>query len=197
MRLLKQDIDTFKGLGDEGFNKPENYRLHWVRLENTVNFINKYYPKYSPESFLDVAGPSILGKKLAKGYLSDYHHTSGNIDHTTWSAPVKKVHTVLMMEVLEHILNPLQFFSELKNRVEFTTMVVTWPSRPSWLWTNIHFHEMRLDRFEYLCKLAGYEILDVEKHKLPESWYNKFRGIRPFFRYWVNYHYMALIKPIK
>lgn len=197
MRLLKQDINTFVGLGDPGYDKKENYILHERRLKKMIKYIDRQFPEFGPRSFLDVAGPSWIGEEIARHYKAEYYYTSGNIDKTNWSASAQKVHTVLMLEVIEHILNPLQFLINLRERIDFTSMVLTWPSRPSWLWTNIHYHELRLDRFEYLCELAGYEILDIQKGKVDEMWYKKFQSVRSFCRYWMNYHYMALIKPIK
>jgi hypothetical protein len=194
MRLLKQKVNTFKGLGDEGFDRKEHYHLSKVRLKKTIKFMEDL--KIASGSFLDVAGPSILGEKMAGHYRARYYHTNGDLDTVKWTPEFITVDVVLMMEVLEHLLNPLLFLRKLKERATFTSMVVTFPSRPSWLWTPIHFHEMRRDRFEYLCKLAGYEIIAWKTGRVPEKWYNKFRGIRPFFRYFVNHHYMALIKPL-
>lgn len=192
MRFLKQNVDTFAQAGDPGHNSPEQMKCVERRVENTLRFIDLIEPQYRTPSFLDIAGPSIVGKEIAAHHFADYYTTTGDLDRN-WKTNCAKVHTVLMLEVLEHILNPLKFFEELRDRVDFEKMIVSWPARPSWLWTEIHYHEMRLDRFEYLCKLAGYEVTYVHKGKMPESWYNRFRGIRPFFRSFVNTHYITLI----
>ena len=192
MRLLKQNIDTYLGLGHLKQNTQENYDLALKRAMKTVEFVVSN--KIPCETAVDIAGPSIVGKWILEVLNCGYWEgTKGDLDRE-WLCDLHRCDLVLMTEVIEHLLNPLKFMEELAQRVEFKSMVLTWPARPSWLWTEGHFHEMRLDRFELLCKMAGYEIIEVKKGTAPETWYNRFRGIRPFFRSFVQTHYMAHLK---
>lgn len=190
-----QKITPWIGYGCDGWSTQEHKKNTDLRINTTIDFILEFTQQI-PKTILDVAGPSYVGIEIAKRLVAYYNHTSGDIDLSTWSTNMKKCDMVLMLEVIEHILNPLQFLRELKDRVDFKYMVLSWPCRPSWLWTPIHYHEIQLNRFEYLVERAGYKIVKVQKGRLHESWYNKFKGIRPFFRYFVNRHYMVIIEPI-
>lgn len=193
--IWKQELDTFKALGDVGYDKPLNYRLTDKRIESTIKFMEEC--GIDGKTFLDIAGPSYVAGKISKHYSGTLiYHTGGNLDTKDWyKTGGQHYATVLMLEVLEHLLNPLLFLSELKRTTSFNNMIVSWPYRPSWLWTRIHFHEMRPDRFEYLCKLAGYEIVRMKKERQHELWYSKFTGIRPFCRTFVNYQMFAHVRP--
>jgi hypothetical protein len=195
--MWKQELDTFKALGDPGYDKPVNYRLTDKRIQSTLSFM--FECRVKGKFLLDVAGPSYVSQKIAEHYGSTLiYHTEGDLDTLDWKEVGQPVghETVLMLEVLEHLLNPLLFLTELKRKVDFDDMIVSWPCRPSWLWTRIHFHEMRQDRFEYLCKRAGYEIINFKKERQHESWYGRFLGIRPVCRTFVNYQMFAHIRPI-
>jgi hypothetical protein len=208
---MSYEINTFVGLGSPGLDSKEEYRLQYRRADITAKFIKEQDCDMSV--VLDVAGPSEIGKAICDKYrlgvyAYDRHSslvfnphkllagTSGDLDGVWWPQ-TGVVQTVLMTEVLEHILNPLNFMKELKEAVVFDDLIMSWPNRPSWLWTRNHFHEMDIHRFRYLCKLSGYEIIRVMKRAQPETWYNRFRGIRPFFRSFCNRHYWAHLRPIR
>ncbi len=195
MRLLKQKVDVFAALGDEGHDSELDHMLGRKRMENTLKFMQKNGIAIEKTNVLDIAGPSMLGQyatMAAEGYAG----THGDLDTVDWEPDNSVVDIVLMCEVIEHLLNPLLFLEELKKKVSFDVMVVTWPIRPSWLWTNLHFHEMRLDRFEYLCERAGYDLIAYKKDKIPTHWTSFFHGIRPAIRHLYNPHCNAIIKKI-
>jgi hypothetical protein len=60
--MIQQKIDTFKGLGDPGFDKPVNYKYNLLRADNTLRLMRQW--GVTPGSILDVAGPSEVGKYL-------------------------------------------------------------------------------------------------------------------------------------
>lgn len=193
MRLLKQDINVFAQLGDEGHNAPMSYKLQRIRMERTLKFMAEQNLSCDNKRVLDIAGPSVMGKQVSQNALS-YDWTEGNLDETDWIVTRDDVDIVLMCEVIEHLCNPLLFLRRLKALASFDVMVVTWPIRPSWLWTNLHFHEMRLDRFEYLLGRAGYELVAYNKDKIPTHWTSVFKGVRPTIRHFYNPHCNAIIK---
>lgn len=196
MRLLKQEIDVYAQLGDESHNSKTAYKLGTKRANNTIKFMKDNGIDLTNKTVLDVAGPSVLGKYAAEK-SKKYFYTTGELDETKWTVNTKdKVDVVLFWEVLEHLLNPLLFLTTLKSKCQFDYCVVTFPTRPSWLWTNLHFHEMRLDRFEYLCKRAGYKIVAYKYDKIPCNFGSVFKGIRPLIRYFYNPHLNVIIKPI-
>jgi len=193
---MSYEINTFVGLGSPGLDSKEEYRLQYRRADITAKFIAEQDCDMSV--VLDIAGPSEIGKAICRRFSVRklLAGTSGDLDGVWWPQ-TGIVQTVLMTEVLEHILNPLKFMRELKEAVQFDDLIMSWPNRPSPLWTRNHFHEMDIHRFRYLCKLSGYEIVRVMKRPQPETWYNRFRGIRPFFRSFVNRHYWAHLRPLK
>lgn len=194
MRLLKQKVDVYAQLGDNGHNNNIDFEHGNKRSDNTIHFMNIQGISLTNKTVLDIAGPSVLGKDACKD--STYVCTTGDLDTLEWKTGKPKVDIVLMWEVIEHLLNPLLFLTKLKEQCKFKYMVVTFPTRPSWLWTNLHFHEMRLDRFEYLCERAGYEIVAVNRDKIPTHYTSMFKGIRPLIRYFYNPHLNVIIKPI-
>lgn len=193
MRLLKQKVDVYAQVGDEGHNSELDFITQKKRSDNTINWMCSKGIDLKNNVVLDIAGPSVLGKEVCKDSI--YLCTNGDLDTLEWKVEKPEVDIVLMWEVIEHLLNPLLFLIKLKEQCKFKYMVVTFPTRPSWLWTNLHFHEMRLDRFEYLCKRAGYEIVAVKRDKIPTHYSSMFKGIRPFIRFFYNPHYNVLIKP--
>jgi hypothetical protein len=196
MRLLKQEIEVFSQLGDENNNDKYHLKLGEKRYKNLQKWMKEEQINLKNKKVLDIAGPSVLGLRACKD--STYFITNGDLDDKWSHNAGKKVDVIMMWEVLEHLLNPLKFLVELKSKVNFDICLLTFPTRPSWLWTNIHFHEMRLDRFEYLCKRAGYEIISYKIDKLPTTGFVQSlkKGIRPMIRYFYNPHLNVIIKPI-
>lgn len=193
MRLLRQKkIDTFAAIGDEGRNQKHAYRHGRVRCNATIKFMEKHHIR--PKAIMDVAGPSVVGRWIAEYFSAELNQTYGDLD-MVWACPnLEECDTILMLEVLEHIANPLWFFHTLHSRMTTQNMVVSWPCRNSLLWTDIHFHEMRLDRFEWLMDKAGFEIVAYKLRWQPNPIHTLFLGIRPFFRFFLNFHYIALVK---
>jgi len=121
---MSYEINTFVGLGSPGLDSKEEYRLQYRRADITAKFIKEQDCDMSV--VLDVAGPSEIGKAICRRFSNDkmIAGTSGDLDGVWWSQ-TGVVQTVIMTEVLEHILNPLKFMKELKEAVHEVKMDTT------------------------------------------------------------------------
>jgi len=187
-------IDTFKGLGSPGRDNPLNYELDRQRKDYTTQLMHWWQVR--PYSILDVAGPSVVGKWIAEDFNCKLYHTIGDLDKD-WKPELQHVHTVICLEVMEHLLNPMKFLIELEKKVIFQHLIISWPHRPSWLWSNHHFHEYDLSRFEYLVHRSGYEIVHIDKRPEFTKWWQHLTGIRPMIRPFVSTHYFAHLKFVR
>lgn len=188
----KGEINTFVGIG-ENETSDTAYKFGEYRAGKTIDFmVNQgIYSK----SILDVTGPSFVGKVIGSHFNAQVFGTIGDLDRGTWVADFDECDTILILEVLEHLLNPLWFMEILRHRIKKDANIfLTWPSRP--IPTDNHWHEFGLKRFRYLCKLARYEIIRAEYTDIGSTldWKSRFKGIRPFFRSFVDWHCIAHIK---
>lgn len=192
----KGEIDTFVGIDEKGYDHEDAYRFGGIRAGYTIDFMveqNLY-----PRKILDIGGNngSYVGRIIADYYQAELFGTIGDLDIGTWTATDSDVDCIIMLEVLEHLLNPLWFLHCLKNKVPSgTDMILTWPSRP--IPTDAHWHEFGLKRFKYLCDRAGYQIIRAEYSPMGSSlgfFKSALKGIRPFFRHFVDWHCIAHIK---
>jgi len=92
---------------------------------------------------------------------------------------------IYCFEVLEHLLNPLQFLQSIKRYMNNTTpLYISFPTgRPQFLWTKGHFHEYSKNRADKMFELAGLKIINSKI--TPPVWmrlYKHFTGIKPFLR---------------
>lgn len=91
--------------------------------------------------------------------------------------------TVTFFDSLEHLLNPLFFMDGMNSILKPGGLLyVCLPQRPSWLWTDHHFHEIDDSRCEYLFREAGF---DIEKRVKISFWRWK-PGLRPLTRFFYD-----------
>jgi len=91
--------------------------------------------------------------------------------------------TILCLEILEHLFNPLFFLECVRDALdEDGILYLSTPNRPKFLWTEHHFHEIDDDRIQWLFEISGFEIESQRKIRLFRGWKWHFRGIRPLFR---------------
>jgi len=150
------------------FNKATKFnKEYFSRVNSTVEFMEKdFVAKWSiRKPILDIAGPNAAGDYISSYFNHDLYNTEGNLDTPDWTCPDKKYKYVYCFEVLEHLLNPLLFLTELKKKVQPDTRIfVTVPYH--FLrkhWGMNHWHEMDLMRLHYLFDLAGLKIIRFEK----------------------------------
>lgn len=91
--------------------------------------------------------------------------------------------TVLCLDVLEHLFNPLFLLKNIKRVThQDSIFYVGLPRRGKLLWAQGHYHEIDDYRFRLLAERAGYKIVSKYRYKV---WRNPFfylTGIRPFLR---------------
>ena len=106
--------------------------------------------------------------------------------------------TILCLEVLEHLQNPLFFLKELaESLAPEGTIYLSTPHRPRILWTTHHFFEFGPEHLtKWIFTPAG---LKVGRHKYLRSnhpTYFYVTGIRPFLRLFFNYTVIYELKKI-
>jgi SAM-dependent methyltransferase len=98
--------------------------------------------------------------------------------------------SVLSLEVIEHLMNPLSYLSMCEavlkesGKLYLTTPIPLYP--PRWFWYHQHFHELTKDRLYALLEEAGFKVVEYQKIR-------RFRlGVRPLIR-WIfgNWHYVV------
>jgi len=138
-------------------------------------------------NILDIGCDNPLRHELCDKYNLSIDGT-GNTDLDTENLKVKFYSTVLCLDVIEHLFNPLHCLIEIK-RVMYnnTKLYVGLPSRGKLLWAKGHFHEIDSYRFNLLCKKAGFKIVHKMKYKVWRHPLSYFTGIRMFLRLFFEY----------
>lgn len=154
------------------------------------------FPKYGMYPHLisfmgDIKSPiADVGELNHKSqYLSTYYgvmidQIEGDFDY--YLANGKKYETILMFEVLSHLVNPLWFLAEIKFQLEKGGVIyLSMPSRPKVLWNKHHYCEISTDRFKrFILDELGLKIVRMKRIRNPRQ-PDKLRiGIRPVIR-WV------------
>ncbi len=91
--------------------------------------------------------------------------------------------TIICLEILEHLFNPLFFLENLKSALKPDGVIyLSTPYRPKFLWTEHHYHEIDDERIHWLFDRAGLTIEKEKKIRLYRGWKWHLRGIRPLLR---------------
>lgn len=184
-------INTFRGLGDPGANDELHMRLNRKRADITIQKIKEW--GIDPYTICDIAGPSTVGKWVADACMARMWGTEGDLDFE-WNPVVSHCHTVICLEVIEHVLNPLKLLHEIKSKIIYDRLIVSWPERPHWLWSDHHFHEYDIPRFKYLCYRANMTIMRHHRYRMPMAWWQGFTGIRPAIRQFVSWQHIVELR---
>ena len=155
------------------------------RAEVAKEFIDLRHPS------LDVGEPNFIGK-----YLGVEDNTK-ECDFNVWlEAHDKKYKTIVCLEVLEHVMNPLMFLYDLKwYLTEDGKLYISTPLIPfiSWYQWNEHFTEYKEANLDILFKYAGFKIVRKRIFR-PFKWWFYFTGIRPFARLMMRNIIYELVK---
>lgn len=150
------------------FNKATKFKKEfWDRVNSTIEFMEgcEIGDIEAKPDVLDIAEPNRVGGEISSYFHHKLFNTSGNLDTPDWTCPDKRYKYVYCFEVLEHLLDPLLFLTQLKTKVQPDTRIfVTVPYH--FLrkhWGMNHWHEMDLMRLRYLFDLAGLKIIRFEK----------------------------------
>ncbi len=136
---------------------------------------------------LDIGPANDFGRDLAAHYRVELANTEGDLDFDEWrpdrEAPAGAFAAVFAFEVIEHLMNPLFFLVRLRRFCRPGARVfITYPVRPRFLWSDIHWHEIDRRRFLFLVDQAGYEVVRYQERLLWREWSFYLTGLRPFLR---------------
>ena len=155
------------------------------RAEVAKDFIDLRHPS------LDIGEPNFIGK-----YLGIEDNTLDG-DFNAWVyAPKTKYKTIVCLEVLEHVMNPLDFMYMLKELLDTDSkLYISTPLIPfiSWYQWNEHFTEYKEANLDILFKYAGFKIVRKRIFR-PFKWWFYFTGIRPFARLMMRNIIYELVK---
>ena len=155
------------------------------RAEVAKEFIDLRHPS------LDIGEPNFIGE-----YLGVEDNTlDGDFNHeikTSWH----KYKTIVCLEVLEHVMNPLNFIEALGACMEEDgKLYISTPLIPfiSWYQWDEHFTEYKEANLDILFKYAGFKIVRKRIFR-PFKWWFYFTGIRPFARLMMRNIIYELVK---
>lgn len=104
--------------------------------------------------------------------------------------------TILCLEVLEHLQNPLFFMKTMKQMLKKDGVIyLSTPARPRFLWTEHHFFEMNKKHLiKWIFNPLGLRIIRSKRIRIGHPWWFYLTGFRPFFRIFFNYTFIYEIK---
>lgn len=130
---------------------------------------------------LDIGEENLVSEKLSSFY-------GISIDQTDIDLDIGKLeghyNTVFCFEVIEHLFNPLHLLLEINKILDNNgTLILSTPKRrPHFMWYKYHFHEFSKEELKNLISRAGFQINRVEYKMSGRPLIGYFKGIRPFFR---------------
>lgn len=135
------------------------------------------------EPVADIGIMNIKATRAAEFYGINIAQIGIGIDWNREPFPEGEWGTLLFYDSLEHMLNPLFVMDNLHRILKpGGVLYITLPQRPSWLWTEHHWHEIDRSRCEYLFRSAGFTI---EAWRVIRYWRFK-AGLRPLIRYFYD-----------
>jgi len=163
---------------------------HWRHRSKVVmNFLGDDVDLKKTKN-LDIGAKNAFGSKL----LLTQDNTTGDLNEGV-NAPSSAYDFVLCSEILEHIMNPLDFMRNIIKLLRpggyclISTPLMQWHSGILYQSAH-HFIEYRQDRLVRMLKHAGFELVRWRKYLLWDPGF-AFWGVRPFLR--VLFHRNQLI----
>ena len=166
--------NSFRNKIDSDYSNKPATRIRWNK---SLDFIGDHFPF---KSALDIGDRSGLTEMMESKYQVKFDNTKGDLDCITLKG---KYDLVTSFEVLEHLFNPLFHLSQIKGALsENGKLILSTPlSKPRFLWSKEHFHEMSTESIEALFHVAGFKIVRKKYFKVhPLIFYIK--GMRPLLR---------------
>ena len=144
------------------------------RLEETIDFIE---PRDMKGFILDVGEPNFVGRKLSEHFrMVAVRNTSAPDFNVRLGIPRPPYcyRTVLCLEVVEHVMNPLQLVKQLAARLaSHGALYLSTPVRnPTGTWFNrsYHFTEYDVDKVCTMLDYAGFEVCKVHTFRSIPIW---------------------------
>lgn len=166
--------NSFRNKIDSDYSNKPATRIRWNK---SLDFIGD---DCSYENALDIGDRSELTEMMESKYQIKFDNTKGDLDYITLKG---NFDLITSFEVLEHLFNPLFHLSQIKGVLsENGKLILSTPlSKPRFLWSKEHFHEMSIKSIEALFHVAGFKIVRKEYFRVhPLIFYIK--GIRPLLR---------------
>lgn len=154
------------------------------RFRETVAFMRKY-PVSGP--ILDMGEANWMGKQIGEVLCVQVENFTGDMDRDRIGGG-RLYGVIMMFECLEHLYNPLFALESMRDVLEAGGCIyLSTPSRPHFLWSVQHFHEIDRKRMSWLFDRAGLKCTDEQRI----SWRHRnmlwhMKGVRPILRYFVD-----------
>ena len=151
----------------------------------TLQFVNSIP---TTGTVLSIGGKPVVDVKIAQESALIHYFTEGDLDYCNWQVAgehPEKFDNVFIFEVIEHLINPLLMLEELKRYVDKNTQIfISYPEAFLKKYMSPkHFHEMDIDRFEYMIDKAGFKIEKATSITTYfDKWYYPLTGIRPLLK---------------
>lgn len=161
------------------------------RWKKTLNFLKGVMPA---KSGLDIGERTPLTDKLEGLFGCTFENT--NIDLDTGSIE-NRYDVVTAFEVIEHLFNPLHCLLEIRKALnpEGRLYLSTPNSKPNFLWSSEHFHEMSERSLTELFNRAKFKVLRKTTVRIHGFGFY-FTGIRPVFRGFFDKRWLFELVPV-
>ena len=161
------------------------------RLDETIAFIlESEKSKRSNPPFLDIGEKNKFSQLLKKELNIEVDNTIGDLNFTNWESTgkSKKYNTVFCFHIIEHLINPLLFLTELRKRCNNDAKIfITYPTGNYWY--TCHWHQIDTKRFKLLLKEANLKIIKHRSKILWKDWKYLFFRVRPLLRLLLGQRY--------
>jgi SAM-dependent methyltransferase len=152
-----------------------------TRYDATLAFLRERLPGVEAlRTALDIGERSPFTQELEALLGISIESTSGDLDFVELEGSYD---VILSFEVIEHLFNPLWHLRQLKKCLAPSGRIwlSTPKSKPHFLWSPHHFHEMHERELRALFRQAGLSVASMREMRVhPLSFY--FSGLRPLLR---------------
>jgi SAM-dependent methyltransferase len=154
------------------------------RVKETIAYLDTQTLK---EPIADCGENNPMKQAIEKHLGINIHSLTWDFNYPAWysyNSKCQKFNTILCLEVLEHLFNPLTCLLTIKDLLAPGGVIYlsTPYQRPQLLKSIHHYHEIPDDRILWLFEEAELSVVEMKKITIAGNWYNHI-GIRPLMRY--------------
>lgn len=146
----------------------------------------------SNQKILDIGRRSPATDYLEKFFNVKVENTDGDLDLPGFLNTDSVFDVIIFSHTIEHLFAPLNTLLELKKYMHSggkdSYLYIILPSRPKFLWSKQHFHEIDNYRMKLLLERAGFEVLEYSRLKMERGFFDYIRGIRMFLRLFFEFN---------
>lgn len=172
--------------------------VHTIEDLNSINKRNRTMVAERHERFLNAMQPHVFGNvleadrrnpftdKVEQRFGVSVDNAGGDYNYLL-RAPRKDYDTVISGHVLEHLYNPGIYLADIRDHMKpGGKLLIVFPQRPKFLWTNHHYHEVDDYRFRLMASDTGFTVSHYEQWHLRKSKSEHLTGIRTALRFFVD-----------